>query len=103
MKKRLANARAVGVAAEAPGALPIKNEACLAAYFVHWTLGHVPDQGANMDMIIGSWGEGATAKKRIAVSLAYRLTETGPSLMGDRRARAADSSEPARRRGAGKR
>jgi hypothetical protein len=58
-----------------------KNEVCLAAYFVHWTLGHVPDQGANLDMIIGPWGEGATAEKRIAISLAYRLTETGPSLM----------------------
>jgi hypothetical protein len=34
-----------------------------------------------MDMIIGPWGEGATAEKRIAISLAYRLTETGPSLM----------------------
>lgn len=58
-----------------------KDEACLAAYFVHWTLGHVPDQGANLDMIIGPWGEDTTPENRCAVGLAYRLTETGPSFM----------------------
>jgi len=58
-----------------------KDEACVAAYFVHWTLDHVPEQGANMDMIIGPWGEGATSEKRIAVSLYYWLAETGPSFM----------------------
>jgi hypothetical protein len=58
-----------------------EGEACLAAYFVHWTLGHVPDQGANFDMMIGPWGETASAENRIAVSLAYRIYETGPSFM----------------------
>ncbi len=57
------------------------NETCLAAYFVHWTLGHVSDHCANFDMIIGPWGEDAIAEKRSAVGLAYQLTEAGPSLM----------------------
>jgi hypothetical protein len=53
---------------------------CLAAYFVHWTLGHILDQGANIDLIVGEWGETATAESRSAIALAYRLTETGPSM-----------------------
>jgi len=58
-----------------------EDETCLAAYFVHWTLGHVPEQGANFDMIIGPWGEDAIAPNRSAVGLAYQLTDAGPSLM----------------------
>jgi hypothetical protein len=54
---------------------------CLAAYYVHWTLGHVPDRGANIDLIIGEWGETATAEHRSAIALAYRLIDTGPSMM----------------------
>src|SRR5262245_55514099 len=54
---------------------------CLAAYFVHWTLGHVPDRGANIDLIIGEWGEAATRDRRSALALAYRLMDTGPSIM----------------------
>jgi len=53
----------------------------LAAYFVHWTVGHIPDQGANIDLIIGNWGEGATPEERKAVALAYRLLDSGPSMM----------------------
>lgn len=54
---------------------------CLAAYFVHWTLGHVPDRGANIDLILGEWGEAAMPERRSAVALAYKLTDTGPSIM----------------------
>jgi hypothetical protein len=54
---------------------------CLAAYQCHWTVGHVADVGANFDMIIGAWGEAATAKTREAVCLAYWVAETGPSFM----------------------
>ena len=53
----------------------------LAAYFVHWTLGHVPDRGANIDLVVGEWGDGATPAGRSAVSLAYRLLESGPGMM----------------------
>jgi len=54
---------------------------CLAAYFVHWTIGHVPDRGANIDLIMGDWGEGVAAERRSALSVAYRLRDTGPSMM----------------------
>jgi hypothetical protein len=54
---------------------------CMAAYSVHWTLGHVPDRGANIDLMIGQWGEATTADNRSALALAYRLLDGGPSLM----------------------
>lgn len=57
------------------------DDSCVAAYFVHWTLGHVPDRGANIDLIVGEWGETVTAEHRNAVALAYRLMENGPSMM----------------------
>jgi hypothetical protein len=52
-----------------------------ANYFVHWTLGHVPEHGANFDLIAGKWGDGTTASDRWAASLVYRLIENGPSFM----------------------
>src|SRR5271163_3154839 len=54
---------------------------CVAAYFVHWTLGHVPDRGANIDLILGDWGEATSPESRNALALAYRLMDTGPSMM----------------------
>jgi hypothetical protein len=53
----------------------------LASYFVHWTLNRVEDHGANFDLILGEWGEYATAEDRYLVSLAYRLFENGPAFM----------------------
>ena len=54
-----------------------EGERTQASYFVHWTLGHVRTYGANVDLILGAWGDGATADMRSAVSMTYRLTETG--------------------------
>ena len=54
---------------------------CVAAYYVHWTLGHVAEHGAAIDLIIGEWGDGASAEDRGAVSLVYRLVDGGPMLM----------------------
>ena len=51
----------------------------LASYFVHWTEGHVDENGANFDFIIGEWG-GAPASARVAVSLEYRVGRTGPGF-----------------------
>jgi hypothetical protein len=66
---------------------------CLAAYYVHWTLGHVPDRGANIDLILGEWGEATTSKDRRVLALAYRLVDTGPSMMViDAQTRPASSS-----------
>ena len=33
------------------------------------------------DLIIGTWGEGAGPEQRKAVSVAYRVLQTGPSFM----------------------
>jgi hypothetical protein len=54
---------------------------CVAAYFVHWTLGHIPDQGANIDLILGEWGDTASSDQRSAIALAYRLLDNGPAMM----------------------
>jgi hypothetical protein len=53
----------------------------LAAYFVHWTVGRVSDHGANFDLIVGRWGERATATDRSLVALEYRLLDNGPAFM----------------------
>ena len=53
----------------------------VAAYFVHWTRGHVSEHGANIDLIVGEWGDAADAARRHAVALAYRLLPTGPVMM----------------------
>ncbi len=53
----------------------------LAVYYVHWTLGHVLDRGANIDLIVGRWGNGTMAADRSAVALAYRLLDSGPAMM----------------------
>jgi hypothetical protein len=52
-----------------------------AAYFVHWTQGHVADSGANFDLILGEWGEGTRPQDRCTVSLIYRFTDSGAGFM----------------------
>jgi hypothetical protein len=52
-----------------------------ASYFVHWTVGHVFDHGAHIDIILGRWGDGTSAADRYAVSLEYRILDTGPGVM----------------------
>ena len=57
-----------------------RDGATLAVYSVEWTPGHEERQ-ANFDFIIGPWGEGTDGAERFAVSLAYRVFDTGPSFM----------------------
>ena len=69
-------------------------DAALAAYFVHWTVGKVADHWPNFDLIIGRWGDGATAADRRLVALEYRLLDTGPSFrVIDARGRPAADSQ----------
>jgi hypothetical protein len=61
----------------------------LAAYWMNWTVGHLTDRGANLDLILGKWGEGASADDRVVVSMVHREQPDGtPALMvidaGDR-------------------
>lgn len=59
-----------------------EGEAALAAYWMHWTVGHMNEPGANLDLVIGRWGDGATANDRVAVALLHRQQPDGsPPLM----------------------
>ena len=51
-----------------------------AAYFVEWTPTH-PQKDAVFDLILGKWGEAAEPGDRQAVSVAFRVLDTGPSFM----------------------
>src|SRR5436309_2288844 len=54
----------------------------LAAYWMHWTVGHLSEHGANLDLILGRWGDGASAHDRVLVSLLHRQQPDGsPALM----------------------
>jgi hypothetical protein len=50
-----------------------------ACYFVEWTLGR-RDCAARFDVVVGDWFDGTTEEDREAVSLEYRLLESGPSF-----------------------
>jgi hypothetical protein len=50
-----------------------------ACYFVEWTLGR-RDCSARFDVVVGAWFDGTTEADREAVSLEYRLLDTGPSF-----------------------
>jgi hypothetical protein len=69
-----------------------RDNVAIAAYFVEWTPSH-SQRDAAFDVIIGNWGELAGPEQRKAVSLAYKILETGPSFMvQDAKARKIGSS-----------
>jgi hypothetical protein len=55
-------------------------DAALAVYYVQWTPGHEA-KSADFDLIVSPWGENTHASQRSAVSLKYRVLDTGPSFM----------------------
>jgi hypothetical protein len=57
-----------------------ENDEARAVYYVQWTLGQVPRHGANIDLLMGSWGDGSTPEQRVAVSLVYRVGDHGPEF-----------------------
>ena len=53
-----------------------------AAYWMHWTVGHLEENGANLDLVMGEWGEDASPEKRAVVALEHRQRPDGsPALM----------------------
>jgi hypothetical protein len=50
-----------------------------ACYFVEWTIGR-KDCAARFDVVLGTWFDGTTENDREAVSIEYRLLESGPSF-----------------------
>jgi hypothetical protein len=57
-----------------------REDTAIAAYFVEWTPLHA-ERDAVFDLIVGTWGEAAGPESRSAVSVAYKVLETGPSFM----------------------
>lgn len=53
----------------------------VAAYFMHWTDGHLNEPGANLDLVLGPWGEGTTSDDRYCVALVHREQDDAPSVM----------------------
>jgi len=54
----------------------------VAAYWMHWTVGHLSDRGANLDLVVGKWGDGTAASDRFGVAMVHRqLEDSTPSLM----------------------
>jgi len=57
-------------------------DTAVAAYWMHWTVGHLTEPGANLDLILGRWGASASAEDRVVVSLLHRQQPDGsPALM----------------------
>ena len=44
---------------------------------MHWTVGHLAFPGANIDLIMGAWGDGTVASDRFVVSLLRRVQPDG--------------------------
>jgi hypothetical protein len=57
-----------------------QSEDVVASYFVRWAVGQ-PDHGANFDLIVGRWGDGASSHDREAISVVYRNTPEGCGFM----------------------
>ncbi len=51
-----------------------------AAYFVQWTLGQIERHGANVDLIMGKWGETTDSTDRYAVAMELHHMPDGPSF-----------------------
>ena len=54
----------------------------VAAYWMGWTAGHLNEPGANLDLVLGRWGDGTTTSDRFRVALLHReQTNMPPELM----------------------
>ncbi|MCA9606501.1 MAG: hypothetical protein KC619_12935 [Myxococcales bacterium] len=51
-----------------------------AVYYVQWTVDRERENGANVDLVMGEWGDDATPEQRVAVSLVYRIGPDGPEF-----------------------
>lgn len=55
--------------------------AAVAAYQVWWTVGHIAEHGAEIDLICGRWGDGTSPSDRFVVRLHHFIAATGPWVM----------------------
>ena len=64
------------------GLIHDRGGATTAAYWMHWTEGHIDETGANLDLILGPWGDDTGPSDRYAVALIHRQQANGtPALM----------------------
>ena len=58
------------------------DDVATAAYWMQWTPRHLLEEGANLDLVVGRWGENATSEDRMAIALLHRQQADGtPALM----------------------
>jgi hypothetical protein len=50
-------------------------------YYVHCTDGHLEDVGADIDLNVGTWGDGTSPADRAKVSMVHKETEGQAELM----------------------
>lgn len=55
--------------------------AAVAAYQAWWTVGHIAEHGAEIDLICGRWGEGTSPSDRCVMRLHHFIAATGPWVM----------------------
>ncbi|AVT82499.1 hypothetical protein [Rhodopseudomonas palustris] len=56
-------------------------DAAVVAYTVWWTVGHIAEHGAEIDLICGRWGDGSDASDRCVVRLHHFIAATGSAVM----------------------
>jgi hypothetical protein len=56
-------------------------EATVAAYWVRWSLNHLEDVGASVDLVVGTWGDGAGPEDRVSISLIHRQQPDGTAAL----------------------
>jgi hypothetical protein len=56
-------------------------EATRAGYSFHWTTHRFPEHPANIDLVIGRWGEDAPADQRFVVSMLLTLRDGRPDVL----------------------
>jgi|SRR5579884_2261183 len=57
----------------------------VAAYWMNWTVGHLSDRGANLDLILGRWGDETSAHDRVVVAMVHREQQDGTPALSHRR------------------
>jgi hypothetical protein len=63
------------------GVVHDSSDATVAAYWMHWTEGHLSDTGANLDLVLGEWGDETAPKDRYLVALVHRQQPDGPPAL----------------------
>lgn len=58
-----------------------RSDAACAGYQVHWTVGQIARHGAGFYIILGRWGDGASAADRYGIAIRYRRDAEATGFM----------------------